>query len=75
MLSSDPVRQVAQGPAGPTIGAFFDLDGTLVAGFTTTPASARPAASERRPEAVRSVCSSDTAPASSTSDENNLLTA
>ena len=36
MLSSDPVTQVAQGPAGPAVGAFFDLDGTLVAGFTAT---------------------------------------
>lgn len=27
---------VALSPAGPTVGAFFDLDGTLVAGFTAT---------------------------------------
>ena len=30
----DPLAQIAAGPAGPTVGAFFDLDGTLVAGFT-----------------------------------------
>ena len=29
-------REVAAGPAGPDVGAFFDLDGTLVAGFTAT---------------------------------------
>lgn len=34
MLTSDPVAQIAAGPSGPTVGAFFDLDGTLVAGFT-----------------------------------------
>ena len=33
-LKSDPVAQIAEGPAGPAVGAFFDLDGTLVAGFT-----------------------------------------
>jgi len=32
----DPVASVAGGPGGPRIGAFFDLDGTLVAGFTAT---------------------------------------
>ena len=36
MPSFDPVTQVQRGPAGPTVGAFFDLDGTLVAGFTAT---------------------------------------
>ena len=35
-LSTDPLAQVAQSPEGPTVGAFFDLDGTLVAGFTPT---------------------------------------
>lgn len=30
----DPLAQIAEGPAGPTVGAFFDCDGTLVAGFT-----------------------------------------
>ena len=30
----DPVTEIADGPAGPQIGAFFDLDGTLVDGFT-----------------------------------------
>ena len=30
----DPVAQIAESPAGPVVGAFFDLDGTLVAGFT-----------------------------------------
>ncbi|MCB0933285.1 MAG: HAD-IB family hydrolase [Mycobacterium sp.] len=34
MVKSNPVAQIAEGPAGPTVGAFFDLDGTLVAGFT-----------------------------------------
>jgi putative phosphoserine phosphatase / 1-acylglycerol-3-phosphate O-acyltransferase len=29
-----PAAEVAAGPAGPDIGAFFDLDGTLVAGYT-----------------------------------------
>ena len=42
MLSSDPLGQIAQGPAGPTVGAFFDLDGTLVAGFTGDRARQRP---------------------------------
>ena len=36
MLPSDPLAQIAAGPAGTGIGAFFDLDGTLVAGFTAT---------------------------------------
>lgn len=35
-LISDPLAQIAQSPPGPEIGAFFDLDGTLVAGFTAT---------------------------------------
>ncbi len=35
-LTSDPLAQIAQSPSGPRIGAFFDLDGTLVAGFTAT---------------------------------------
>lgn len=30
----DPLAQIAASPAGPAVGAFFDLDGTLVAGFT-----------------------------------------
>lgn len=34
VLPSDPLGQIAQAPAGPAVGAFFDLDGTLVAGFT-----------------------------------------
>lgn len=34
VLVSDAVAQIASGPAGPGVGAFFDLDGTLVAGFT-----------------------------------------
>ena len=34
MLSSEAIAQIASGPAGPDVGAFFDLDGTLVAGFT-----------------------------------------
>jgi putative phosphoserine phosphatase/1-acylglycerol-3-phosphate O-acyltransferase len=28
------VAEIQASPAGPHIGAFFDLDGTLVAGFT-----------------------------------------
>lgn len=35
-LSSDPLTQIAGSPPGATVGAFFDLDGTLVAGFTAT---------------------------------------
>ncbi|MFZ0833066.1 MAG: HAD-IB family hydrolase, partial [Mycobacterium sp.] len=34
--SSDPVAAIAAGPYGPRVGAFFDLDGTLVSGFTAT---------------------------------------
>lgn len=30
----DPVAEIVDGPRGPRIGAFFDLDGTLVDGFT-----------------------------------------
>ena len=33
-LPSGPAAEVDAGPEGPDIGAFFDLDGTLVAGFT-----------------------------------------
>lgn len=32
----DPVAQIAASPPGPEVGAFFDLDGTLVDGFTAT---------------------------------------
>lgn len=32
--ANDPLAQIAAGPAGPRVGAFFDCDGTLVAGFT-----------------------------------------
>ena len=35
-LSSDPLAQIAGSPQGAAVGAFFDLDGTLVAGFTAT---------------------------------------
>ncbi|APE14883.1 HAD family hydrolase [Mycolicibacterium pallens] len=35
-LSSDPLTQIAGSPPGAAVGAFFDLDGTLVAGFTAT---------------------------------------
>jgi putative phosphoserine phosphatase/1-acylglycerol-3-phosphate O-acyltransferase len=31
---SGPTAEVDAGPAGPEVGAFFDLDGTLVAGYT-----------------------------------------
>ena len=30
----NPLAQIAASPPGPAVGAFFDLDGTLVAGFT-----------------------------------------
>ncbi len=30
------LAEIEAGPEGPQIGAFFDLDGTLVAGFTVT---------------------------------------
>jgi HAD superfamily hydrolase (TIGR01490 family) len=36
MVSSDPLAHIAGSPPGATVGAFFDLDGTLVAGFTAT---------------------------------------
>jgi len=35
-MHTDPLAQIAASPAGPTVGAFFDLDGTLVSGFTAT---------------------------------------
>lgn len=35
-MSADPLAAIAASPAGPRVGAFFDLDGTLVAGFTAT---------------------------------------
>ena len=31
---STPAAEVDAGPEGPDVGAFFDLDGTLVAGYT-----------------------------------------
>ena len=34
--AADPLAQIAAGPGGPEIGAFFDLDGTLIAGFTAS---------------------------------------
>src|SRR5215470_13827965 len=33
-VHGDVTREVDQGPGGPRIGAFFDLDGTLIAGFS-----------------------------------------
>lgn len=36
MSDGDPLAQIAAGPGGPEVGAFFDLDGTLIAGFTAT---------------------------------------
>jgi HAD superfamily hydrolase (TIGR01490 family) len=33
---SDAVTEIAASPPGPQVGAFFDLDGTLVSGFTAT---------------------------------------
>jgi HAD superfamily hydrolase (TIGR01490 family) len=35
-LSSDPIVEITASQPGPQIGAFFDLDGTLVDGFTAT---------------------------------------
>lgn len=32
----DAIERIAAGPHGPQVGAFFDLDGTLVAGYTGT---------------------------------------
>ncbi len=32
----DPIAQIEASPPGPQVGAFFDLDGTLVDGFTAT---------------------------------------
>jgi HAD superfamily hydrolase (TIGR01490 family) len=34
--ASAVLAEIAASPAGPEVGAFFDLDGTLVAGFTAT---------------------------------------
>jgi HAD superfamily hydrolase (TIGR01490 family) len=34
--ATDPIAAVAASPPGPQVGAFFDLDGTLVEGFTAT---------------------------------------
>ncbi|MFM8599672.1 MAG: HAD family hydrolase [Mycobacterium sp.] len=36
MAASDPFAVIAAAPSGPDVGAFFDLDGTLVAGITAT---------------------------------------
>ncbi|MGH9206330.1 MAG: HAD-IB family hydrolase, partial [Acidimicrobiales bacterium] len=33
-INADPVAEVLSGPKGPRIGAFFDLDGTVVAGYS-----------------------------------------
>lgn len=35
-MQTNPLAQIAASPAGPGVGAFFDLDGTLVSGFTAT---------------------------------------
>src|SRR5262249_56517372 len=34
--ATDPIAEIGVGTAGPQVGAFFDLDGTLVDGFTAT---------------------------------------
>jgi HAD superfamily hydrolase (TIGR01490 family) len=34
--AADPIAEISAAPAGPQVGAFFDLDGTLVDGFTAT---------------------------------------
>lgn len=36
LSASDAVAEITAGSPGPRVGAFFDLDGTLVAGFTAT---------------------------------------
>ena len=35
-LHDDLTREIREGPSGPEIGALFDLDQTLVAGFSAT---------------------------------------
>jgi HAD superfamily hydrolase (TIGR01490 family) len=35
-LSPDPIAEIGASTSGPQVGAFFDLDGTLVDGFTAT---------------------------------------
>ena len=35
-LADDPIAEIAASRSGPEVGAFFDLDGTLVDGFTAT---------------------------------------
>ena len=34
--AADPIAEIAASTPGPQVGAFFDLDGTLVDGFTAT---------------------------------------
>ena len=36
LAGSRTLADIATGPSGPGVGAFFDLDGTLLAGFTAT---------------------------------------
>ena len=36
MNLADQLARIEQAPKGPNVGAFFDLDGTLVAGYTAT---------------------------------------
>ncbi|PID97240.1 MAG: HAD-IB family hydrolase [Actinomycetales bacterium] len=36
MQLSEQLRRIAEGPQGPEIGVFFDLDGTLVSGYTAS---------------------------------------
>ena len=35
-LHADLTREIDEGPAGPAVGAFFDVDGTLIAGDAFT---------------------------------------
>lgn len=35
-VHKDVIREIEQAPKGPQIGAFFDFDGTLIAGFSAT---------------------------------------
>jgi HAD superfamily hydrolase (TIGR01490 family) len=36
LSAPDPLAEISASPSGPSVGAFFDLDGTLVDGFTAT---------------------------------------
>src|SRR5256886_12430680 len=48
-LHTDLTREIDEGPAGPAVGALFDPDGTLLAGFSAAAFPRRPAGGGRRP--------------------------